>query len=183
MLGVPVAIQGLHVSCNVIVNGANQTVRLIGVNRSGDEYKCIQNRGIWDGPLDVSSIQAMAAWHINAVRVPLNEDCWLNINGVSSEYAGEVYQKVVVDFVNRLNNKGLIAILDLHWTAPGSMPATKQLAMPDLDHTPAFWQSMAITFKNNSAVMFDLFNEPFPAATRTQFQVGPAGEMGEHALA
>ena len=26
----------------------------------------------------------MKAWNINAVRVPLNEDCWLGINGVAS---------------------------------------------------------------------------------------------------
>ncbi len=164
MSGIPAAIQGLHVSGNVIVNGANQTVRLLGVNRSGGEYMCIQDRGIWDGPADAASVQAMASWHINAVRVPLNEDCWLNINGVKPENAGEAYQKAVVDFVNLLNSNGLIAIVEVHWTAPGTTPATKQLAMPDMDHTTAFWKSVATTFKDNSAVIFDLFNEPFPGS-------------------
>jgi len=34
--------------------------------------------------------------------------------------------------------------------------------MPDLDHSPAFWSSVASTFKGNDAVIFELFNEPWP---------------------
>jgi aryl-phospho-beta-D-glucosidase BglC (GH1 family) len=48
------------------------------------------------------------------------------------------------------------------WTAPGSQKADGQLPMPDQDHSIAFWSSVAQQFKNNSAVIFDLFNEPFP---------------------
>ena len=44
---------------------------------------CVHGGQVFDGPADSTSVQAMAAWHINAVRVPLNEDCWLGINGVS----------------------------------------------------------------------------------------------------
>ena len=33
--------------------------------------------------------------------------------------------------------------------------------MPDMDHSPAFWTSVATAFKSNPAVVFDLFNEPF----------------------
>ncbi|GCE24153.1 cellulose binding domain-containing protein [Dictyobacter kobayashii] len=33
--------------------------------------------------------------------------------------------------------------------------------MPDADHAPAFWQSVANTFKSNSSVIFDLYNEPY----------------------
>ena len=33
--------------------------------------------------------------------------------------------------------------------------------MPDADHSPAFWTSVANTFKSDPAVVFDLFNEPF----------------------
>src|SRR6185295_17003336 len=89
----PAAIQGLHVSGNKIVNGAGQNVRLLGVNRSGGEYMCVQGRGIWDGPSDAASIQAMLTWKINAVRIPLNEDCWLAINGVDPAMNGAVYQQ------------------------------------------------------------------------------------------
>ena len=39
---------------------------------------------IFDGPVDDASIDAIKSWNMNAVRVPMNEHCWLNINGVPS---------------------------------------------------------------------------------------------------
>jgi endoglucanase len=160
---VPAAsLAGLHVSGNQLVDAGGSRVRLLGVNRSGTEYACIQGWGIFDGPNDAASVQAIAGWHANAVRVPLNEDCWLNINGVAAAYGGANYQNAIVSYVNLLNANGLYAILDLHWTAPGTHQATAQAAMPDADHTPAFWSSVANTFKSNPNALFDLFNEPFP---------------------
>lgn len=155
------SIAGLHVSGNEILNGSGQQVIPHGVNRSGTEYACIQGWGIFDGPSDATSVAAMAAWHINAVRVPLNEDCWLAINGVATAYSGTAYQTAISNYVTLLNSYGIIAILDLHWTAPGTTAANQQQPMADADHSPAFWTSVAGTFKNNSSVIFDLFNEPY----------------------
>jgi len=67
-----------------------------------------------------------------------------------------------VQYVELLNQYEIAAIMDLHWTAPGSQPATGQLPMPDSDHSVLFWLSVAETFKNNTSVIFDLFNEPYP---------------------
>ncbi|MHB8627503.1 MAG: glycoside hydrolase family 5 protein [Aggregatilineales bacterium] len=156
------SIQGLHVSGNMILNSDNQPIRLLGVDRSGGEFACVQGKGIWDGPMDAGAVQAMAAWKINAVRVPLNEDCWLDINGIDPTYSGSSYRQAVGGYVNLLNSNGLVAILDLHWNAPGTSQATGQQPMPDNDHVPAFWTSVASAFKNNSSVIFDLYNEPYP---------------------
>jgi endoglucanase len=154
-------ISGLHVSGNQLQNANGENVRLLGVNRSGTEYKCVNNAGIFDGPNDEASVDAMASWHINAVRVPLNEDCWLWLNGAqSSPDAGTPYQQAIIDYVNLLNSKGLIAILDLHWNAPGTDTAFGQQPMPDADHAYDFWYSVASTFKDNSSVIFNLYNEP-----------------------
>src|SRR5690242_4184621 len=79
---------GLHVSGNKLLNDSNQTVRLLGVNRSGMEYACIQGWGFSDGPNDTASVAAIAAWGVNTVRVPVNEDCWLGINGVPAQFGG-----------------------------------------------------------------------------------------------
>ena len=150
----------LIVSGNHLVNGAGKSVRLLGVNRSGLEYACVQGWGFSDGPVDAASIAAMKTWAINAVRVPLNEDCWLGINGVKAQYSGAAYRTFVKGFVARLNAAGLTAILDLHWNAAGSQRATGQQQMPDADHSPAFWSSVARTFRGNRNVIFDLYNEP-----------------------
>ena len=59
-----------------------------GVNRSGTEYACVQGWGLFDGPNTAQSVAAIARWHVNIVRVLLNEDCWLGINGIKPQYAG-----------------------------------------------------------------------------------------------
>jgi endoglucanase len=150
----------IAVSGNHLVNGNGQTIRLLGVNRSGTEYACIQGWGIFDGPNDAASIAAMASWNINAVRIPLNEDCWLNINGANPAYAGASYQAAIQSYVNLLHQAGLYAILDLHWNAPGTSQSSGQQPMADADHGPAFWTSVASFFKTDPAVVFDLYNEP-----------------------
>ena len=144
------------------MSASGGTVLLHGVDRSGTEYACIQGWGIFDGPSNAASVAAIASWHTNAVRIPLNEDCWLGINGAPAAYSGSAYQTAIVNYVKLLNNDGLYAILDLQWTAPGTTQATGQEPMPDQDHSPAFWTSVASTFKNNPAAIFDLFNEPYP---------------------
>jgi len=137
-------------------------VKLNGANRSGMEFLCIQGNGLYDGPMDQTSINAMKTWDINIVRVPLNEDCWLNINGVKAAYGGQNYINAVKAYVDLLTSNQFAVILDLHWTASGSTPATKQAPMPNTDHSPAFWTGVANTFKGYSNVIFDLFNEPYP---------------------
>ena len=151
----------IHVAGNQLADAYGNAVQLRGVNRSGTEYACVQGWGIFDGPSDAASVQAMAAWHINAVRVPLNEDCWLGINGVSAAFGGVAYQQAVEQYVALLHQAGLLAILDLHWAAPGTTRATGQLPMADADHAPAFWSSVATAFKTDASVVFDLFNEPY----------------------
>lgn len=155
-----VAAPAVRVAGNELVDGSGRPLRLLGVDRSGTEYGCIQGRGIFDGPADQASVAAMAAWHIDAVRVPLNEDCWLGINGVASQYGGTAYQHAVEAYVAELQAAGLVAVLDLHWNAPGTTPATGQQVMADADHSPEFWSSVATAFRSVPGVVFDLYNEP-----------------------
>lgn len=155
------SINGLHVSGNQILNQDNVPIVPVGVSRSGTEYPCIQGWGRFDGPHDAANVNIMASWQMNTVRISLNEDCWLGINGVPAQYGGTNYQQAITDYVNLLHTQNILAIIDLHWNAPGTTPATGQKAMPDLDHSVDFWKSVATTFKGDSAVMFDLYNEPF----------------------
>ena len=146
---------------NQLTDGEGRPLRLHGVNRSGAEYACIRWRHVFDGPTGKRAIAAMKTWRINAVRVPLNEDCWLGINGAPAKYSAAHYQQAVKKYVARLREAGLYVVLDLHWSAPGARLATGQQPMADLDHAPAFWSSVARTFKHDPAVVFDLYNEPY----------------------
>jgi hypothetical protein len=155
---------GLEVAGNQLVAlGGGPPIRLLGVDRSGGEYMCV-GRGdttVFDGPTDAASIASIKAWHTNAVRLPLNEDCWLGINGADPALSGAHYRDAVERFVAALNAAGLYVILDLHWAAPAGILATEQWPMADADHAPAFWRSVAHAFRSHHGVLFDLFNEPF----------------------
>ena len=166
------AAPALHVSGNHVVTAAGATYRLLGVNRSSGEFACIQGRGMWDAPADQAAVNAMKSWNIHAVRIPLNEECWLaTANVPAGGTSGAAYQQAVKDWVNLLVANGINPILDLHWTfgqysGPGAgctvAAATCQKPMPDAQLTPTFWSQVATAFKGNTAVIFDLFNEPFP---------------------
>jgi endoglucanase len=151
----------ISVSGNRLLDGAGHPLRLLGVNRSGTEYACIQGWGIFDGPADLASVRAMAAWHVNAVRLPLNEDCWLGINGVPSQYGGANYQQAIRDYVKLLHQEGLYAELSLQWSAPGTAVAANLSPILDADHALPFWTSVASIFKDDQAVYFGLESEPF----------------------
>src|SRR5439155_2693854 len=97
---------------------------------------------------------------INAYRMPLNEDCWLDINGVPAGYGGAKYQNEMSRYITLLHQAGIYVILDLQWNAPGRNLAHNIADMADADHALTFWTSVANYFKNDPAVIFDLFNEP-----------------------
>lgn len=135
-------------------------IRLLGVARSGTEYSCQQGYGFFDGPSDAASIRVMKSWRINAVRVPLNETCWLGINGIAPTLGGDRYQAAIRAWVSRLERAGLYVILDLHVAAPGAFQATGIIPMADADHAANFWRSVATAYRDDRAVLFDLYNEP-----------------------
>ncbi|WP_329268849.1 cellulase family glycosylhydrolase [Streptomyces sp. NBC_01451] len=170
----------LHVSGNKLVDSGGATRRLLGVNRSGGEFACVQGNGIWDGPVDDASVGAIADWKVNTVRIPLNEECWLGLSNIKPEYAGANYIAAVKDLVAKVKAHGMTPMVELHWSwglytgnsaGCSDVHASCQKPMPDMQYSPAFWTSVANTFKADQAVVFDLFNEPYPdRATSTAAQ-------------
>ena len=178
----------LHVAGNKLVSADGQKVVLHGVDRSGSEFMCVQNHGIFDGPVNSASVNVMKAKGINAVRVPLNEACWNGDSYVNSADAGAHYQAAIKAYVKRLNAAGMAVVLDLHWTdgtytgpasACSGSQATCQKPMPDKAGAVPFWTSVASTFKGNDSVVFDLFNEPYPDQT-FQSNTAEAWNCWEH---
>jgi hypothetical protein len=164
----------LHVSGNELVNQYGRRVVLHGVNRSGGEWACMLNIGIWDGPMGQASVTAIKSWNVNAVRVPLNEACWNGESYADPLDSGAAYRAAVRAYVTLLNRNGLVAILDLAFTdgyydGPSTqgcvtVQAKCQKPMPDAKQAIPFWRSVARAFGGNDSVIFDLFDEPFPQA-------------------
>ena len=176
--------QGVHVAGNKLVNSSGQAVQLHGVNASGSEYACTSTGygqtngfGVFNGPFDqASTYTAMQKWHVNAVRFPMNEDCWLGINGVKTQYSGAAYQAAMQTAIGNALSAGMVVILDLHWSAPGTAESNYgQEVMADADHSPDFWRSVSTAYKNTPNVIFDLFNEPHPHDTEANPNSDPYG--------
>jgi hypothetical protein len=193
------------VAGNRLIDQHGNPIRLLGVNRSGTEFMCVGSFtpvfdssfrpvdvsntggrfGIFDGPVDRESVRALESWHVNAVRISLNEDCWLGINGVANlttaatfsrcntpqvlvaerpaanrKNVGENYRRAMISFVKLLNSRGIYTILDLHWNAPAGFISCQQQPMADADHAADFWRSVARRFRDDPAVLFDMYNEP-----------------------
>ncbi len=112
--------------------------------------------------------EAVTAWGATIMRFPLNQDEWFGCSGAGSA----AYQSKVHQIVDYAFNHGVYVILDLHWsgtsstaTAPcgtgwGNDLNTKQQFMADANAI-TFWSSLASTYANNPAVLFDLYNEPY----------------------
>jgi hypothetical protein len=153
----------LSVHGNKLVDASGKTVRLLGINRAGTEYMCATAmvKSVFDGPTDDPNIEAMQSWHINTVRLPLNESCWLGLAGTDSDVGGDFYRSLIQDYVDRLHAHGIYVVVDLHWTAAGDALAKDQRPMADADHAADLWTSVATFFKDDPMMIFDLFNEPY----------------------
>src|SRR3954468_17249005 len=108
-----------------------------GVNWPSLEYACFYGSAYADAgdpstsPPTAASAAQIASWHINTVRVPLNEACWLGLDGEPKYGTAGGYRAAVQDWVNTLHAAGIAVILDLHWSAPAGVEADGQRAMPD----------------------------------------------------
>lgn len=143
-----------------LVDEEGNSLQLRGVNRAGTEYACVQGFGIFDGPMDDEAIAAMVVWQVNAVRIPLNEDCWLGDSRLDPALSGSAYRQAIAGLVDRLADAGLIAVLDLHWTGEEARLAGEQQPMARAGTSPELWRSVATVFRDREGILFDVFNEP-----------------------
>jgi hypothetical protein len=157
----------LKVSGNHLVDTrGGQTFVPRGVNWPSFEYACSDGYGYSNaasaqnvGP-DAAGAALIASWHINTVRLPLNQDCWLGEDGLPRFGKTSGYRRAVRRWVAALHEADLAVVLDLHWSGPAGVVSDGQRAMPD-DRSDAFWTSVARTFKKDRSVIFDVFNEPY----------------------
>lgn len=157
----PLSIDGNRL-VTVDSSGNKKHIQLHGVSATGANFECVQGRGLWDGPTDAAYRAALKTWNINAIRVTLNEDCLLGLNGVNPLYSGSTYVAALKTYVHEMINDGFYLLLTLHWSAPGTQLATGQQPMPDQSHSIDFWTVLSKEFGHLDQVIFDVFNEPFP---------------------
>ncbi len=152
-------IHGLHIVGNHLEDNAGNPVTLRGVNRSGTEYMCVKGGGVFDGAWGLATIAAIASWKANAVRIPLNETCWLgpqtNRTAPATRIRSVSSSACCTSFTSSRSSSCI-------GPRPVRPPRSMQQPMPDADHAVDFWTDVATTFANDDGVVFELYNEPFP---------------------
>ena len=132
----------LHVSGNKVLDSDGKDIWLQGVNAGGMESVPA------DSHVLRSVIVGIDDWKANIIRLPVKSTFWFGHGPYQKRDGGEYYRMMVDQAVTLASNRGAYLLLDLHrFRAP---------EQEDID----FWKDAAARYKNNPAVLFDLFNEP-----------------------
>ena len=161
--GATTGLNGLRIKGNRFVDDNGRNVSLHGVFYVSFEWACSHGHGISSQPTDQAAAQELLKWHVNFVRIGIAEDCWLGINGQPKGTTVSAYQNALRAWIDLLHGDGIYTEVGLMYAAPGTHPSTAQAAMPDEDHAPAFWQSLATHLKSEPDTIFGLYGEPQPS--------------------
>jgi hypothetical protein len=151
----------------IIATGSNDAVLLRGVNRSGLEYAEPGARGfIASAGISATEIREIVQnWGSKIIRLPFNQDWALHGRGdhTASEYLEALDQ--VIDWAAAL---GAYTLLDLQWLDADTVYGRLNDHAKSPNHvaplpnalTVDLWAKLAERYHQETAVLFDLFNEP-----------------------
>jgi endoglucanase len=138
-----------------------QPVRLRGINRSGLEYAAseapgfLANAGISEHELD-----EIAAWGGNVMRLPFNQARVLD-----GPFA-EPYLEALDQVISLAAERGSYTLLDLQWLDSalprGHLASGEANFVPPLPNLASLeaWSQLSRRYRTETAVLYDLFNEP-----------------------
>jgi hypothetical protein len=149
----PVAVKGpFHTQGNAIFGSDGARVVFRGIHRDHTQLPYPSF------PSDPEIAQARA-WGANVVRVPLSESLWLNTCPSAPTNPPDYASKLDSE-VNSITSRGMLALLDLHFSVTSSCGTPGMHSMADAQYAPTFWSQVADRYKTNPMVAFDLYNEP-----------------------
>jgi aryl-phospho-beta-D-glucosidase BglC (GH1 family) len=168
-----------------------QPMLLRGVNRSGLEYTEPSAAGFLAAAAFTEDEvrQIILDWRANIIRVPFNQD-WA-LHGRAG-FPAEAYLASLDQVISWASALNAYTILDLHWldrdTAygttidqNGNKTPNYVAPTPNAD-TIVLWKTLAERYRDEPAVLFDLFNEPhnrLPDDSLPTNVIGPDGEVVE----
>ena len=132
----------LHTAGTKVLDSDGKEVWLQGVNAGGMESVAKDSHVLKSVEVGIDD------WKSNVIRLPVKSNFWFGHGPYQPHDGGEGYRLMVDQAVTLASNRGAYLLLDLHrFRAP---------EQEDID----FWKDAAARYKNNPAVLFDLFNEP-----------------------
>lgn len=139
----------------------SRAVVLRGVNRSGLEYAEPDHDGFASAAgMSGAEFRYIATqWGANIVRIPFNQD-WA-LHGRAG-HSGEAYLRDMDRAIRWAASNGMYTLLDLQWLdADNPFGGNRQFVPPlPSPSTPGLWEMLAQRYREEPAVLFDIFNEP-----------------------
>jgi endoglucanase len=144
-------------------------ILLRGVNRSGLEYSEPDAGGFLSAAnLTRDEIrEIISGWGSNVIRIPFNQDWCLNGRG---GHSAEEYLSALDQVISWAAEMGAYTILDLQWLdvetaygtteGPGKGRVINRVPPAPNGQTVALWRALAERYQIETAVIFDLLNEP-----------------------
>lgn len=162
-MALPATTHELKVSGNQIVTGDGTAVWLQGVN--------VVPLG-WDangeGKVLWSMHVALNDWKANVIRLPVQDSFWFGRGRAGMTNNQDAYRALVDSAVKLAAAHGAYLILDLH-----------RFLTPDASCVE-FWKDAAAHYKDNPAVLFDIFNEPHDTTWEVWRNGGPVQMKGKN---
>ncbi|HEY0256537.1 MAG TPA: cellulase family glycosylhydrolase, partial [Candidatus Methylacidiphilales bacterium] len=142
-LTLPSKTQELKVSGNQLVTADGKSVWLQGVN-----VVPLAWAPNGEGKILWSIHVAIHDWHANVIRLPVMDSFWFGKgHGDQTANDPDAYRALVDNAIKLAAVNGVYVVLDLH-----------RFLTPDQSCVD-FWKDAATRYKNNPAVLFDIFNE------------------------
>ena len=145
----------------IVIAQTGMPIILRGVNRSGLEYAGPDEQGFLSGA-SISRFEIeviVRRWRCNIIRLPFNQDFVLRgRNGRS----GEEYQRALDQVIYWASLFGAYTLLDLQWLDADRIYGGESnyvAPLPNYDSIE-LWTTLANRYKDEPAVLYDLFNEP-----------------------
>ena len=140
-------------------SGASFLLR--GINRSGLEYSEPDEQGFLSGAgIFRSEIQTIVQdWGANIIRLPFNQDWVLHGRG---SWPAEAYCRALDQVISWTSQCGAYTLLDLQWLDAERIFGGNRNFVAPLPNRQSIelWEKLAARYRGESAVLFDIFNEP-----------------------
>lgn len=145
----------------IVTAGTGEPILLRGVNRSGFEYSEPDEDGFASGA-GISRYELRwirSHWQANIIRLPFNQDWVLHGRG---RFSAEDYLKDMDRIIEWNASLGMYTLIDLQWLdADNPFGPNRQFVGPlPNNHSQEMWRIVARRYREEPAVLFDIFNEP-----------------------